>query len=443
MSCANLASFASNGVSRSRTQRDSLEARSSAKHRAEILLATVRTRESENAARRGRGADKKCIQADVSGSFYLSDAFFEQLTESVENKTLTSSRPAIAVETTLSQLGWFNLSKTTLAGHPAESHASMPVQETQGADMGGAETWDSRISKLLSLTKASESERTLTGEVDTVVDRVKPFFGITELPSRERKTHVEAPNTATQAVHERPTEVTKPEVTSRDIHVDILSLCQLEPHAVKRFLQEAQVGYHLKRSLFYCRYYGVFEAEALILEKMGQASKALSVCINAYSVNLKDEQVRLTESPASKMFKSRADDIIVSAVGVCFHESSNATENTCLWTKLLSSLTVHLRCSTEGLVRALVESHICAVLRAASTLVSDVVGRLIMDGVMRESFENHEAALQDFRLSLSKILALIRVKVNIGEKRAEARERAAGVACRERAARGKCKKLSS
>lgn len=339
------------------------------------------------------------------------------------------------MQTTRSRLGCFELRKTGSAGPSAASHASvMPGQETRG------ETWDARIRKLLGQTPEA-------GEVDTTVNRVNPFFASIEVPPKTRETtahapapcaaHAPAPCAATRAAQQKPTAE-----VSRDIHVEILVLCRFAPYAVKRFLQEAKVGYHLTRTLFYCRYHGVFDAEASILEKMGQASEALSVCINAYSVLLKNEEARRMDSPASKLSslnKTRADDIVASAVGVCFRDSLNATQNVCLWTKLLSSLTVHLRHGTEALVRALVESHVCAVLRAASTLASDV----LTDGVLREGFED-EAALQDFRLSLSRILTSTRVKLNYGEIKAEDRERAKDAACQKHGGgSGKCVKLSS
>jgi hypothetical protein len=221
----------------------------------------------------------------------------------------------------------------------------------------------------------------------------------------------------------------------------VAALCRFAPRDARRFLREANVGYRLRRALRHCEYYGAFEAQALVLERMGRASEAVSVCVAAYAARLK-RATRDAGDAGVAAFKAEGDDVVAVAVGACFRESAASTSAPCLWTKLLSGLARHLRSSAEcsGAVRAVVESHVRAVLRAAQTVCLRASTRLdgFAGAALRERFED-EDALGGFRVSLflSGILASDRARVLTAEtarRRAEARKRAAAAA---RASAGK------
>ena len=227
----------------------------------------------------------------------------------------------------------------------------------------------------------------------------------------------------------------------------VAALCRFAPRDARQFLREANVGYRLRRALRHCEYYGVFEAQALVLERMGRASEAVSVCVAAYAARLK-RATRDAGDAGVAAFKAEGDDVVAVAVGACFRESAASTSAPCLWTKLLSGLARHLRSSAErsGAVRAVVESHVRAVLRAAQTVCLRASTRLdgFAGAALRERFED-EDALGGFRVSLflSGILASDRARVLTAEtarRRAEARRRAAAAA---RASAGKQIKIVS
>ena len=223
----------------------------------------------------------------------------------------------------------------------------------------------------------------------------------------------------------------------------VAALCRFAPRDARRFLREANVGYRLRRALRHCEYYGAFEAQAFVLERMGRASEAVSVCIAAYAAHLR----RVTPDAGDAgvaAFKAEGDDVVAVAVGACFRQSAASISAPCLWTKLLSGLARHLRSSAErsGAVRGVVKSHICAVLRAARTVCPRASTQLdeFAGAALRERFED-EDALGGFRVSLflSEILASDRARVSTAEtarRRAEARRRAAAAA---RASAGKQK----
>ena len=433
--------------------------------------------------------------------------------------------------------------------------SSMPSREARGADL--ADTWDSRVWKLLNQftssapsSVVSESERAVPGEVAPVVDRARPFFDIAAKLERERKTRAEAPDASARVVVQRPapesqtsafqafaSSTTSPATLSRyfdalrgssacgaweydtaldqsddrasvsftarssDIHLvvsataspgrpldfffetlstrvsfrrlcdsaldagrgtsyplrEFLSvaeasleesatdayvraLCRYEPREVRPFLQECTVGYRLKSALRRCEYYGALEARALILEKMGRAGEALSACIVAYAVHLKSWKGDLGDDESeAKTFKSRADDVVATAVGVCFRGGKIDPKNKdkkCLWTKLSKGLVASFKRnakSADVFVRGVVETHLRAVLRAASALESNVLVSFA-EKMLRESFKD-EAALRGFRNPASRILESTRLKASTAEgarRRARAREQAAGDARRKR-----------
>jgi hypothetical protein len=165
------------------------------------------------------------------------------------------------------------------------------------------------------------------------------------------------------------------------------------------------------------------------------------VCVSAYAAHL-EQATRDAGDAGVAAFKAETDDVVAVAVGACFRESAASTSAPCLWTKLLSGLARHLRSSAEcsGAVRAVVESHVRAVLRAAQTVCLRASTRLdgFAGAALQERFED-EDALGGFRVSLflSGILASDRARVLTAEtarRRAEARKRAAAAA---RASAGK------
>jgi hypothetical protein len=135
-------------------------------------------------------------------------------------------------------------------------------------------------------------------------------------------------------------------MTERYIHL----MCQFEPHNVKTFLQQSPCGYHLKRCLTRCRYHGVSDAEAYVMERMGSADVALALPMDAYSSHLKDTVRRLIvgnsedrqedifsavgatnsvatlypgiHSQSSHPFQVEVRDILVAALGLCSRNSS-------------------------------------------------------------------------------------------------------------------------
>ena len=222
----------------------------------------------------------------------------------------------------------------------------------------------------------------------------------------------------------------------------VAALCRFAPRDARQFLREANVGYRLRRVLRHCEHYGAFEAQALVLERMGRGREAVSVCVSAYAAHL-EQATRDAGDAGVAAFKAEGDDVVAVAVGACFRQSAASISAPCLWTKLLSGLARHLRSSAErsGAVRGVVESHIRAALRAART-VCPRASRLdgFAGAALRERFED-EDALGGFRVSLflSEILASDRARVSTAEtarRRAEARRRAAAAA---RASAGKQK----
>ena len=221
----------------------------------------------------------------------------------------------------------------------------------------------------------------------------------------------------------------------------VAALCRFAPRDARQFLREANVGYRLRRVLRHCEHYGAFEAQALVLERMGRGREAVSVCVSAYAAHL-ERATRDAGDAGVAAFKAEADDVVAVAVGACFRESAASTSAPCLWTQLLNGLARHLRSSAErsGAVRGVVKSHIRAVLRAARTVCPRASTHLdeFAGAALRERFED-EDALGGFRVSLflSEILASDRARVSTAEtarRRAEARRRAAAAA---RASAGK------
>lgn len=223
----------------------------------------------------------------------------------------------------------------------------------------------------------------------------------------------------------------------------VAALCRFAPRDARQFLREANVGYRLRRVLRHCEHYGAFEAQALVLERMGRGREAVSVCVSAYAAHL-EQATRDAGDAGVAAFKAETDDVVAVAVGACFREFAASTSAPCLWTQLLNGLARHLRSSAErsGAVRGVVKSHIRAVLRAARTVCPRASTHLdeFAGAALRERFED-EDALGGFRVSLflSEILASDRARVSTAEtarRRAEARRRAAAAA---RASAGKQK----
>ena len=223
----------------------------------------------------------------------------------------------------------------------------------------------------------------------------------------------------------------------------VAALCRFTPRDARQFLREANVGYRLRRVLRHCEHYGAFEAQALVLERMGRGREAVSVCVSAYAAHL-EQATRDAGDAGVAAFKAETDDVVAVAVGACFREFAASTSAPCLWTQLLNGLARHLRSSAErsGAVLGVVKSHIRAVLRAARTVCPRASTHLdeFAGAALRERFED-EDALGGFRVSLflSGILASDRARVSTAEtarRRAEARRRAAAAA---RASAGKQK----
>ena len=219
------------------------------------------------------------------------------------------------------------------------------------------------------------------------------------------------------------------------------ALCRFAPRDARRFLREVNVGYRLRHALRHCEYYGAFEARALVLERMGRASEAVSVCVAAYAARLRRATPDAGDAGVAA-FEAEGDDVVAVAVGACFRQSAASVSAPCLWTKLLSGLARNLRSSEErsGAARGVVKRHVRAVLRAARTVCPRASTRLdaFAGAALRERFED-EDTLGGFRVSLflSGILASDRARVSTAEtarRRAEARRRAAAAA---RASAGK------
>ena len=138
----------------------------------------------------------------------------------------------------------------------------------------------------------------------------------------------------------------------------VAALCRFAARDARQFLREANVGYRLRRVLRHCEHYGAFEAQALVLERMGRGREAVSVCVSAYAAHL-EQATRDAGDAGPAAFKAETDDVVAVAVGACFREFAASTSAPCLWTQLLNGLARHLRSSAErsGAVRGVEKPH--------------------------------------------------------------------------------------
>ncbi|CAL6339822.1 unnamed protein product [Bathycoccus prasinos] len=135
-------------------------------------------------------------------------------------------------------------------------------------------------------------------------------------------------------------------VTEEMSELYVKLMCQFEPSNVLPFLKSRSVGYRLDACLEQCQSYGVVDASAHILEKMGRVGDALDLHVQKYEQNveaLSNLRNNPTSSTVNKMskdvsrgFAMESSESLDAATRLCLRcDTYKFIESEAMWHRLL------------------------------------------------------------------------------------------------------------